>query len=195
MSRYLGATFGSLGSVLGSFEAISGALEGILGGLGGLLGSSWMVLGWSWGVLGCSWGGPGAVLGGLVAIFKRHLEQSNFWLFFWWILVAKRVSKGRHFGSENGIKIDPKTRSKFKSQKVASWDRLGSILGRFGRCPGGIFIDFLLVFVLFRGNRRFPCEIGPKTVWRRNLDENDAKLGAQNDPKSIQNRYRKLIKF
>ena len=56
-------------------------------------------------------------------------------------------------GSQNGAKIDPKTRSKFKSEKVASWDRLGSILGRFGGCPGGIFIDFLLVFVLFRGNR------------------------------------------
>ena len=54
MSRYLGATFGSLGSILGSFEAILGALEGILGGLGGLLGSSWVVLGWSWGVLGRS---------------------------------------------------------------------------------------------------------------------------------------------
>ena len=78
MSRYLGATFGSLGSILGSFEAILGALKGILGGLGGLLGSSWVVLGWSWGVLGRSWGGPGAVLGGLVAILKRHLEQSIF---------------------------------------------------------------------------------------------------------------------
>ena len=97
-------------------------------------------------------------------------------------------------GSQDGAKIDPKTRSKFKSEKVASWDRLGSILGRFGGCPGGIFIDFLLVFVLFRGNRRFRCETGPKTVWGRNLAENDAKLGSQNDPKSVQNRYRKLIK-
>ena len=78
MLRYLGATCGSLGSILGSLEAILGALEGILGGLGGLLGSSWVVLGWSWGVLGRSWGGPGEVLGGLVAILRRHLEQSNF---------------------------------------------------------------------------------------------------------------------
>ena len=81
------------------------------------------------------------------------------------------------------------------SEKVASWDRLGSILGRFGGCPGGIFIDFLLVFVLFRENRRFRCKTGPKTVWGRNLAENDAKLGSQNDPKSVQNRYRKLIKI
>ena len=99
------------------------------------------------------------------------------------------------FGSQNGTKFDPKTRSKLKSEKVASWYRLGSILGRFGRCPGGIFIDFLLVFVLFRGHRRFRYETGAKTVWRRNLLENDAKLGAQNDSKSIQNGYRKLIKF
>ena len=98
------------------------------------------------------------------------------------------VPKGRHLGRQNGAKIDPKTRSKFKSEKVASWDRLGSILGRFGGCPGGIFIDFLLVFVLFRVHRRFRCETGPKTVWGRNLVENDAKLGSQNDPKSIPNR-------
>ena len=82
MLRYLEATFGSLGHILGNLEATLGALEGILGGLGGLLGSSWVVLGWSWGVLGRSWGGPGEVLGGLVAILRRHLEQSNFGSFF-----------------------------------------------------------------------------------------------------------------
>ena len=108
---------------------------------------------------------------------------------------GQKGTQRKHFGSQNGTKIDPKTRSKFNSEKVASWDRLGSILGRLGGCPGGIFIDFLLVFVLFRGNRRFRYETGPKTVWKRNLAENDAKLGAQNDPKSIQNRYRNLIKF
>ena len=105
------------------------------------------------------------------------------------------MPKGRHFGSQNGRKIDLKMRSKFKSEKVASWDRLGSILGRFGACPEGIFIDFLLVFVIFREHRRFRCKTGPKTVWGRNLAENDAKLGSQNDPKSIQNRYRKLIQI
>ena len=88
------------------------------------------------------------------------------------------MPKGRHFGSQNGAKIDPKTRSKFKSEKVASWKRLGPILGCFGGCPGGIFIDFLVVFVLFRGNRRFRCSNGPKTVLGRNLAENDAKLGS-----------------
>ena len=78
------------------------------------------------------------------------------------------------------------------SEKVASWDRLGLILGRFGGCPGGIFIDFILVFVLFRGHRRFRCETGPKTVWGCNFVENDAKLGYQNDPKSIQNGSQKV---
>ena len=56
-------------------------------------------------------------------------------------------------------------------------------------------IDFLLVFVLFRGNRRFRLETGPKTVLGRNLAENDAKLGSQNDPKSIQNRCQKMIEI
>ena len=114
---------------------------------------------------------------------------------FWVVLVAKRMPKGRHFGSQNGTTMDPKLRSKFKTEKFASWDRLGLILGRFGACPEDIFIEILLVFVLFRGNRRFRCKTGPKTVWGRNLVENDAKLGSQNDPKSIQNRRRKLIEI
>ena len=67
MSRYLGATFGSLGSILGSFEAILEALEGILGGLGGLLGSSWVVLGGLGALLGGSWGGLGRSCGDLKA--------------------------------------------------------------------------------------------------------------------------------
>ena len=73
------------------------------------------------------------------------------------ILGANRVPKGRHFGSQNGSKIDPKTRSKFKSEKAASWDRLGSMWGRFGGARGGIFIDFLLVFVTFPEIQRFRC--------------------------------------
>ena len=105
------------------------------------------------------------------------------------------MPKGKHLGSQNGTKIDPKMRSKFKSEKVASWDRLGSIWGRFGGCPGGIFIGFLLVFVTCRENPHFRCSNGSKTVLGRNLVENDAKLGSQNDPKSIQNRDRKLVKI
>ena len=52
-------------------------------------------------------------------------------------------------GRQNGAKIDPKTRSKFKSEKDASWERLGSILVRFGGRPGAMFIDFLLFFFYY----------------------------------------------
>ena len=99
-----------------------------------------------------SGGHLGRVLGGLGAILEGLFEQFNVRSIFGLILVAKRVPKGRHLESQNGTKIDPKTRSKFKSEKVASWERLGSILVRFGGRPGAIFIDFLLVFLLFREN-------------------------------------------
>ena len=82
------------------------------------------------------------------------------------------MPKGKHFGSKNGAKIDPKTRSKVKSEKVASQERLGSILGRFGGRPGGIFVVFLLGFVLFPGKRRFR---------RRSVSKSDP--GAKNDEK------------
>ena len=120
----------------------------------------------------------------------RHFEQSNFRSIFCPILVAKRVPKGRHFGSQNGTKIDPKTRSKFKSEKVASWDRLGSIWDRFGGCPGGIlggswavlgrsWSDFLSSSIFDRFFDRFWSPKGcPKGgIW-----------GAKTEPKTTQNR-------
>ena len=55
------------------------------------------------------------------------------------------MPEGRHFGSQNGAKADPKTTSTFKSAKVASWKRLGSILDLLGGRSGGVFIDFVLV--------------------------------------------------
>jgi len=67
-------------------------------------------------------------LGALGAILGRHQKRSNFRSIFSSILVAEKVPKGRHFGSRNAAKIDPKTRSKVKSEKVASQERLGSIL-------------------------------------------------------------------
>ena len=58
-----------------------------------------------------------------------------------------------------GVKTDPKSTSKRRRNLRAKKLRLGSDLGRFwfvfGGCRGGIFVDFLLVFALFRGNRRF----------------------------------------
>ena len=112
---------GRLGRVLGGLGVVLGDLGAILGGLGG-----------SWGGLGRFWGGLGAIL-------ARHVEQPNFRSIFGSILVAERVPTGRLYRSQNGAKIDPKTRSKFKSEKVTSWKRLGSILGRFGGVPGGHF--------------------------------------------------------
>ena len=85
-------------------------------------------------VLGRVWGHLGRVLGGLGAILERSFEQSNFRSIFASILVVKREPKGMHFGSQNGPQIDPKTRSKFNSEKVPSWKRRGSILGRVGGC-------------------------------------------------------------
>ena len=141
---------------------------GIRGAPGSLLGGPGALRGGSGGRLG-------GVLGALGTILGRHCEQFIFRSIFGSILVAKRVPKGRHFGSQNGIKIDPKMRSKFKIEKIASWDRLGSTLGRFGGCPGGIFIDFLLVFVIFRENRRFR----KKVVSRRVLGRSWVDLGGQ----------------
>ena len=98
-----------------------------------------MVLGGLGALLGRSWGGLGRSCGDL----KATLGEVNFLII---LLIdfggekgAKRVPKGRPLGSQNGTKIDPKTWSKFKREKVASWDRLGSILSRFGGAPGGHF--------------------------------------------------------
>ena len=119
-------------------------LRVLFGLLGALLGLSWGLLGRSWAVLGRNW----VVLGRLLGHFDFHL-------FFRTILGAKRVPKGRHFGSQNGAKTDEKKRCKFKSEKVTSWSRLGAILGR---CPlrlGVKHVDFSLVFKGFRENQCF----------------------------------------
>ena len=56
------------------------------------------------------------------------------------------MPKGRHFGSQNGAKIDPKSRCKFKSEIITSWSRLGAILARFPLRLGVKNDDFSLVF-------------------------------------------------
>ena len=127
-------------SFVGRFLGLLGGIGDIFLGLGELLGGLGVVLGWAWAVLGCSWEGLGGVLGGLGTILGQHLEQSNFRLIFCSFLVAKRVPTWRHFENQNGAQIDPKTTSKFKSEHVASWKRLGSIWGRFRRVPGGHFL-------------------------------------------------------
>ena len=92
----------------------------LFGLLGTVLGASWSLLGPSRAVLGRHWGGFGPLWG--------HFD---FYVFLGLILGAKRVPKGRHFGRQNGAKIDPKSRCKFKSEIITSWSRLGSKLARF----------------------------------------------------------------
>ena len=95
--------------------------------------------------LGAILGRLGEKLCGLGATFGALV----LFLFFGAILGAKRVPKGRHFGSQNGAKIDLKQRCKFKSEKVTSWSRLGAIWGRFPRRLGVKNVDFSLVFKRF----------------------------------------------
>jgi len=71
------------------------------------------------------------------------------------ILGAKKVPKGTHFGRQSGAKINPKSRCKFKSEKVTSWSRLGAILGRCPSRLGVKNIDFSVVFKGFRENPGF----------------------------------------
>ena len=98
------------------------------------------------------------------------------------------MPKGRHFGSQNGAKIDPKTGSKFKTEKVASGKRLGTILARFGGRPGGLFIDFLLVFILFPENPCFSCQEASKSDPGAKKTEKWSQKASQNDPKMDQKR-------
>ena len=128
-------------SLFGVFEASWGAFWASRGSLGSLLEPLGAILG----RLGAKLCGLGATFGAL----------DLFIFFFGAILGAKRVPKGRHFGSQNGAKIDQKKRCKFKSEKVTSWSRLGAILDRFARRLGVKNIDFSLVFKGFREHRNF----------------------------------------
>ena len=92
------------------------------------------------------WGRPGGVLGGSWAVLGRSLgdlfEQSDLGSIFGSILITKRVPKGRHLGSQNGAKIDPKTipnRSRFsRANKKSFRVRLGGILRRSAGIWGAI---------------------------------------------------------
>ena len=119
-----------------------GVRGGLWGGPGRPLGGSggvWEGLGGARGgsraLLGRSWGGFGAIL-------EAILSPDDARSIFGPILVAKRVPQGRRFGSQNGAKIDPKTGSKFKSEKSASRRRLGAIWGRFLRPSGRRNVGF-----------------------------------------------------
>ena len=140
--------FGPLGRLLGPLESFLGASWGILAASWRPLGVSWRPLEASWGDLGSSWGEIGVVLG-------DFWSTLFFYKFFGMILEAKRVPKGRHFGRQNGAKINKKSRCKFKSGKVTSWSHLGSISARFPSRLGVKNIDFSLVFKTFREHQCF----------------------------------------
>ena len=96
----------------------------VLGGLGALLGGSWGGLGRSCGDLGSAFGAVKFLIDFLIDFGRQKgAQREAFW-------------------HQNGAKIDAKTRSKLKSEKVAFQNRLGLILRRFGARPGRIFIDF-----------------------------------------------------
>ena len=54
-----------------------------------------------------------------------------------------------------GAKIEDKNEIEKRKFRRSSWSRLGAILARLGGRLGVIFIDFVLVFILFREKRRF----------------------------------------
>ena len=106
----------------------------VLGGLGAVLGGFGAVLGRSWRDMLSS------------PIFDRFLDR------FW---SPKGCPQGGFMGAKTGPKSTLKRGRNLRVKKL----RLGSDLGRFwfvfGGCRGGIFVDFVLVFVLFCGHRRF----------------------------------------
>ena len=108
---------------------------------GALLGASWSLLGRLGTKLGWSWG---YFWGTLI-----------YYYFFEWFGEPKGIPKGGHFGSQHGVKIFEKSRCKFKTQKVASWNLLGSIWARFPSRLEVKNIDFSLLFECFREYHNF----------------------------------------
>ena len=109
-------------------------LRVLFGLLGALLGLSWGLLGRSWAVLGRNW----VVLGRLLG----HLDLL---LFFGTILGAKRVPKGRHFGSQGGAKIDKKRGADSRAKKSP----LGVVLVRFWVDFQGVLGSKMMIFHCF----------------------------------------------
>ena len=96
------------------------------------------------------------------------------------------MPKGRHFGSQNGTKIDPKTsqnRSRFSRAKKhssrTSWNRLEAILSRSWGLSWVIFLILAGVLQWFREHQRF----GTKRGLKMRLGAILADLGGQEGPK------------
>ena len=69
------------------------------------------------------------------------------------------MPKGKHVGSHHGAKIDPKMRSKFKSEKVAHQERLETVLDRswgiLDAILGVLVFAPVVAGIIFRDNSRF----------------------------------------
>ena len=163
------------------------------------MGGSWASLGQPWAALGRPWGGLGRILGAPGTLLGRHIERSDFRSILSSILVPKRMPKGRHLGAprepiarQNGRLNRVEFSIAKKSRPGGSFCRYGVVWGRRG---GGVFIDFLLVFVLFHRNR--PCRsckpskshLGATKVakWPQ--------LGGQEGGKIDEKSYRKRYRF
>ena len=172
------------------FGSSGGVRGGIWGCPGGVWEASWEVLGLSGGVRGASWEGLGRSWGDLGATFGAVRFRIDFLIDF----DAKRVPKGRHLGSQNGAKIDPKTRSKSKREKVASWKRLGSILRRLGvvLAPFGPpkCLPFGTLFALKIDQKsirnRTPLKVAPRSPQDRPRPSQDASRTPPDTPRSPQ---------
>ena len=102
-------------------------------------------------------GGLGAVLGGFGAVLGRSWRDMLSSPIFDRFLDRFRSPKGY----PQGPKTEPKSTLRRGRNLRVKKLRLGSDLGRFwfvfGGCRGGIFVDFVLGFILFCGHRRFLC--------------------------------------
>ena len=121
------------------FGSSGGVWEGIWGCPGGVREASWGVLGLSGGVRGASWEGLGRSWGDLGATFKAVRFRIDFLIDFERQKGAKREAFWEPKWNQIGAKIYPKSRCEFKSEKVASWARLGSFGGSFS---GGVWEQF-----------------------------------------------------
>ena len=136
-------------------------------------------------------GGPGEVLGGLVAILRRHLEQSSFDRFFGRFWSPKGCPKGGILGAKMAPKSIPKRGRNLRRKKSP----LGTNLGRFWFVLGGARGAFLLIFYWFlyyfveinvfdvkTVPRRFGDEIWPKmtSTWAPKTSPNRSKIETEN---------------
>ena len=97
------------------------------------------------------------------------------------------VPKGVRFGSQNGIKIDAKSKSKSRAKKLP----LGSDLGRFWVVSGGVWgtknADFSLGFQIFCKIHVFALDGRPRVI----LERFRCQKGPKRHPKRLPKRAKR----